>query len=48
MKNYSNDNLLKETELKAALIGTTVGQKQPAKESTMIEKRKVAYFMLQT
>ncbi len=39
IKNYSQDNLLKETELKAALTGSTVGQKQPAKESTTIEKK---------
>jgi hypothetical protein len=26
-KNYSHDNLLKETELKVALTGSTVGQK---------------------
>jgi hypothetical protein len=27
IKNYSHDNLLKETELKAALTGRTEGQK---------------------
>jgi hypothetical protein len=27
IKNYSHDNLLKETELKVALTGSTVGQK---------------------
>jgi hypothetical protein len=27
IKNYSHDNLLKETELKAALTGSTVWQK---------------------
>ncbi len=47
-KNYSHNNLIKETELKAALTGSTVRQKQPAKESKMIEKRKDAYSMLQT
>jgi hypothetical protein len=39
IKNYSQDNLLKETELKAAVTGSTVGQKQPAKEGTTIEKK---------
>jgi hypothetical protein len=48
IKNYFHNNLLKETELKAALTGSNVGQKQPAKESAMIEKRKEAYSMLQT
>ncbi len=38
IKNYSHDNLLKETELKAAVTGSTVGQKQPAKEGKTIEK----------
>ncbi len=48
IKNYSHDNLLKETELKAALTRSTIGQKQPAKKSTTIEKRKDAYSMLQS
>jgi hypothetical protein len=48
IRNYSHNNLLKETELKAALTGSTVGQKQPAKESTTIKKRKDAHSMLQT
>ncbi len=39
IKNYSHINLQKETELMAALIGSTVGQKQPTKES-MVEKGK--------
>jgi hypothetical protein len=39
IKNYSQDNLLKETELKAAVTGSTVGQNQPAKEGTTIEKK---------
>jgi hypothetical protein len=38
-KNYSHDNLLKETEPKAALTGSTIGLKQPAKESTTIDEK---------
>ncbi len=38
-KNYSHDNLLKETELKAALTGSTIGLKQPAKERTTIDEK---------
>jgi hypothetical protein len=49
IKNYSQDTLLKETELKAALTGSNVGQQAARpKESTMIEKRKDAYSMLQS
>ncbi len=41
IKNYSHDNLLKEPELKAALTGSTVGQKAARqRESTTIEKGK--------
>ncbi len=48
IQNYSHNNSLKETELKAALTGSTVGQKAADKESTTIEKRKDAYSMLQS
>jgi hypothetical protein len=49
IKNYSYNNLLKETELKAALTGSTrKAKRQPAKESTTIKKGKYAYSMLQT
>jgi hypothetical protein len=49
IKNYSQDNLLKEIELKAALTGSIVGQKAACpKESTTIEKRKDTYSMLQS
>jgi hypothetical protein len=41
IKNHSHDNLLKETEHKAALIGSTGrAKRQPAKESTTVEKGK--------
>jgi hypothetical protein len=42
VKNHSHDNLLKETEPKAVLIGSTVGQKaaRQKKESTTVEKGK--------
>jgi hypothetical protein len=41
IKNYSDDNLLKETELKAALtVSTRRAKRQPAKEITMVEKEK--------
>jgi hypothetical protein len=50
IKNYSHDNLQKETELKAALTGSTRRAKgtPPAKESTTIEKGKDAYSRLQS
>ncbi len=33
IKNYSHDNLLKETELEVALTEAQLGKRQPAKES---------------
>jgi hypothetical protein len=38
-KELLSQQFTKETELKAALTGSTVGQKQPAKESTTIGKK---------
>jgi hypothetical protein len=39
---YSRNNLLRETELKATLTGSTLqGKRQPAKESTTIENGKM-------
>jgi hypothetical protein len=41
IKNYSHDNLLKETELKAALTGSTGrAKRQPAKEAQQLKKWK--------
>ncbi len=39
IKNYSHDNLLKETELKAALTGSTRRAKGSPPENTTIEKK---------
>jgi hypothetical protein len=48
-KNYSHNNLLKETELKAALHWKHYkGNRQPAKESTTVEKGKDTYSRLQS
>jgi hypothetical protein len=42
IKNYTYDNLLKNTELKAALIGSARrAKRQPSKECTTIEKGKM-------
>ncbi len=38
-KNYSNDNLLKETELKVALTGSTVGQKAARQRKQRLRKK---------
>jgi hypothetical protein len=49
IKNYSHNNLLKETELKAALTGSTVRAKgSPPKKAQRLKKRKDAYSMLQS
>ncbi len=48
IKNYSHDNLLKETELKVALTGSTVGQKGGHQRKQRLRKRKDAYSMLQS
>jgi hypothetical protein len=41
IKNYSHDNLLKETELKAALTGSTVRAKgSPPKKAQRLKKGK--------
>jgi hypothetical protein len=39
IKNYSHDNLLKETELKVALTGTTVGQKAACQRKQRLRKK---------
>jgi hypothetical protein len=39
IKNYSHDNLLKETELKAALTGSTVGQKAACQRKQRLRKK---------
>jgi hypothetical protein len=46
MNNYSHDNLLKETEIKVALTGSTVGQKAARQRKQRLRKRKDAYSML--
>jgi hypothetical protein len=41
LKNYSHNNLLKETELKAALTGSTGrAKRQPAKDKQLLKKGK--------
>jgi hypothetical protein len=46
IKNYSHDNLLKKTELNAALAGITIGQKAARQRKQRLRKRKGAYSML--
>jgi hypothetical protein len=48
IKNYSHDNLLKETELEVALTRSTVGQKATHRRKQRLRKRKDAYSMLQS
>ncbi len=46
-KELLSQQFTKRNRAKAVLTGSTVGQKQPAKESTTIEKREDSYSMLQ-
>jgi hypothetical protein len=48
IKDYSHDNLLKEAELKAAIIEALEGQMAAHQESTTVEKGKDTYSGLQT
>ncbi len=45
IKNYSHDNLLKETELKAALTGSTRGAKgSPPKKAQRLKKERCLIY----
>ncbi len=48
IKNYSHDNLLKETEPKAALTGSTVGQKaaRQRKHDDWKKERRLLYALI--
>jgi hypothetical protein len=41
IKNYSHDNLLKETELNAALTGSTVGQEAARQRKQRLRKKEI-------
>ncbi len=46
IKNYSHDNLLKKTEPKAALTGSTVGQKAARQNKQQLRKKEGRLHLL--